>query len=268
MIAPVATPIANRSAPSVAVAAPAPGAVLLRAEALTKRYGGVVALSAFSLEIREHELVGIVGPNGAGKTTLFDLLTGFARPTAGRLSLRGEDVIDWAAYHRSRAGMRRTFQIPRPFGRLTVMENVMLGGITGAADLRALKKAALTALDAVGLAPLAGRIADSLGPSQIRLLEVARALVARPSLLLLDEPLAGLDSAETSGLIDILRKQQIEGVTIVLVDHAISIVANIVDRMIVLESGVLIADGQAHEVTRMPQVINAYLGSKWDHARR
>ena len=267
MIAPVATPIANRSAPS-AVAAPAPGAVLLRAEALTKRYGGVVALSAFSLEIREHELVGIVGPNGAGKTTLFDLLTGFARPTAGRLSLRGEDVIDWPPYRRSRAGMRRTFQIPRPFGRLTAIENVMLGGITGAADLRALKKAALTALDAVGLAPLAGKTADSLGPSQIRLLEVARALVARPSLLLLDEPLAGLDSAETSELIDILRKQQIEGVTIVLVDHAISIVANIVDRMIVLDSGVLIADGPAHEVTRMPQVINAYLGSKWDHARR
>ncbi len=267
MIAPLATPIANRSAPS-AVAAPAPGAVLLRAEALTKRYGGVVALSAFSLEIREHELIGIVGPNGAGKTTLFDLLTGFQRPTAGRLSLRGEDVIDWAAYHRSRAGMRRTFQIPRPFGRLTVMENVMLGGMTGAADLPALKKAALTALDAVGLAPLAGKTAETLGPSQIRLLEVARALVARPSLLLLDEPLAGLDSAETSELIDILRKQQIEGVTIVLVDHAISIVANIVDRMIVLDSGVLIADGPAHEVTRMPQVINAYLGSKWDHARR
>jgi branched-chain amino acid transport system permease protein len=267
MIATAATSIANRSAPS-SVSAPTPGTVLLRAEALTKRYGGVVALNAVSLEIREHELIGIVGPNGAGKTTLFDLLTGFQRPTSGRLSLRGKDVIGSPAYQRSRAGMRRTFQIPRPFGRLTVIENVMLGGISGAADLQALKKAALTALDAVGLAPLSGRTADSLGPSQIRLLEVARAIVARPALLLLDEPLAGLDSAETTELVDILRQQRIEGVTIALVDHAISIVANIVDRMIVLDSGALIADGPADEVTRMPQVINAYLGSKWDHARR
>jgi branched-chain amino acid transport system ATP-binding protein/branched-chain amino acid transport system permease protein len=246
---------------------PANRGVLLRAENLSKHYGGVVALKSFSLEVREHEFIGIVGPNGAGKTTLFDLLTGFQRPSAGRLSLRGQDVIGWPPYRRSRAGMRRTFQIPRPFGRLSVFENVMLGGMIGVADEGALKEAVCAALQAVELAQLANRTADSLGPSQIRLLEVARALVARPTLLLLDEPLAGLDSSEVNELIEILRRQRIAGVTIVLVDHAISTVAKIVERMIVLDNGMLIGDGPPHEVTRMPQVIEAYLGSKWEHAR-
>ena len=261
---PIAT--ANRPAP-VTSALPAGRGVLLRADNLSKRYGGVVALKSFSLDVREHEFIGIVGPNGAGKTTLFDLLTGFQRPTAGRLSLRGEDVIGWPPYRLARVGMRRTFQIPRPFGRLSVFENVMLGGIIGAADEPALTQAVWNSLHAVGLARLANRTADSLGPSQIRLLEVARALVARPALLLLDEPLAGLDPTEVNELIEILRRQRDAGVTIVLVDHAISTVANVVERRVVIDNGLLIGDGQPHEVTRMPQVIEAYLGSKWDHAR-
>jgi ABC-type branched-subunit amino acid transport system ATPase component len=266
VVVPPATTAANGTAPAAAPV-PANRGVLLRAENLSKRYGGVVALKSFSLEVREHEFIGIVGPNGAGKTRLFDLLTGFQRPSAGRLSLRGQDVIGWPPYRRSRAGMRRTFQIPRPFGRLSVFENVMLGGMIGVTDEGALKEAVCAALQAVELAQLANQSADSLGPSQIRLLEVARALVARPTLLLLDEPLAGLDSSEVNELIEILRRQRIAGVTIVLVDHAISTVAKIVERMIVLDNGMLIGDGPPHEVTRMPQVIEAYLGSKWEHAR-
>ena len=261
---PIAT--VNRPAP-VTSDLPAGRGVLLRADNLSKRYGGVVALKSFSLDVREHEFIGIVGPNGAGKTTLFDLLTGFQRPTAGRLSLNGEDVIGRPPYRLARVGMRRTFQIPRPFGRLSVFENVMLGGIIGAADEPALTQAVWNSLQAVGLANLANRTADSLGPSQIRLLEVARALVARPALLLLDEPLAGLDPTEVHELIEILRRQRDAGVTIVLVDHAISTVAKVVERMVVIDNGLLIGDGQPHEVTRMPQVIEAYLGSKWDHAR-
>ena len=165
IVLPPAIATVNRSAPAASTL-PAGGGVLLRAENLSKRYGGVVALKSFSLDVREHEFIGIVGPNGAGKTTLFDLLTGFQRPTAGRLSLRGEDVIGWPPYRLARVGMRRTFQIPRPFGRLSVYENVMLGGIIGAADEGALTEAVWTSLHAVDLANLANRTADSLGPSQ------------------------------------------------------------------------------------------------------
>jgi branched-chain amino acid transport system permease protein len=262
---PVATAGGNGSAR--VAAAPGSGGLLLRAENLGKRYGGVVALKSFSLEVQENEFIGIVGPNGAGKTTLFDLLTGFQQPTTGRLLWRGNDAIGSPAYRLARLGLRRTFQIPRPFGRLSVFENVKLGAIIGTRDQRALRQSVWSSLQAVGLAHLANRAADSLGPSQIRLLEVARALVARPILLLLDEPLAGLDPAEVNGLVEILRRERAAGLTIVLVDHAISTVAKIVERMVVIDNGVLIGDGAPQEVTRMPRVVEAYLGSKWDHAR-
>jgi ABC-type branched-subunit amino acid transport system ATPase component/ABC-type branched-subunit amino acid transport system permease subunit len=265
----VAPPPAPGVVASAASAPVAKGKVLLKADGLGKAYGGVIALRDFNLEIRQHEFIGIVGPNGAGKTTLFDLLTGFQRPTLGRLYLRGENVTRSAPYRLARSGIRRTFQIPRPFGRLSVYENAMLGGLVGATEVAAssMDEATWRPLRAVGLEHLANKPAESLGPSQIRLLEVARALVSRPTLLLLDEPLAGLDASEVHELINILRDQQTEGLTIVLVDHAIGTVAKIVERLVVIDNGILIADGAPVEVTRMPRVIEAYLGSRWDHAR-
>jgi ABC-type branched-subunit amino acid transport system ATPase component/ABC-type branched-subunit amino acid transport system permease subunit len=264
-----ATPPPASDVPTAVASAPlAKGEVLLKADGLGKAYGGVIALRHFNLEIRQHEFIGIVGPNGAGKTTLFDLLTGFQRPTSGRLYMRGKNVTRSAPYRLARSGIRRTFQIPRPFGRLSVYENAVLGGLVGATEIAAsMDEAIWRPLRAVGLAHLANKPADSLGPSQIRLLEVARAVVSRPTLLLLDEPLAGLDASEVHELIDILRGQHSEGLTIVIVDHAIGTVAKIVERLVVIDNGILIADGAPTEVTRMPHVVEAYLGSRWNHAR-
>jgi branched-chain amino acid transport system permease protein len=238
------------------------GEILLKAERIGKTYGGVIALRDINLEIRQHEFVGIVGPNGAGKTTLFDLLTGFQTPTSGVLRMRGEEITGWSPHRVSRRGIRRTFQVPRPFGRLTVHENVMLGGLIGRARSEGtLEAATWHALRAVGLASFAALPANALGPSQVRLLEVARGMVSSPTMLLLDEPLAGLDPGEVVELVAILRAQQAAGLTIVLVDHAVGTVASIVDRMIVLDNGALIADDTPDKVGRMPRVIEAYLGT-------
>jgi branched-chain amino acid transport system permease protein len=213
------------------------------------------------------EFVGIVGPNGAGKTTLFDLLTGFQPLTSGEIRLGTEVSSGLPAHQFSRQGVRRTFQVPRPFPTLTVRENVLLGALPVRDRLdERIDTVVRRALGAIGLADRPDTPAGLLTPSQIRLLEIARALAGNPTILLLDEPLAGLDHSETQELVAILQKLHRSGLTIILVDHAIATVAKVVERMIVLDNGNLIADGRPDEVTRLPRVVEAYLGSRWQDA--
>jgi ABC-type branched-subunit amino acid transport system ATPase component/ABC-type branched-subunit amino acid transport system permease subunit len=268
-VLPTSTTIPSTHYPPPADNGPRKHGLLLKVEGISKAYGGVKALRNINLEVQHNEFIGIVGPNGAGKTTLFDILTGFQRPTAGQLHLLSQNVTRLSPYQLARVGVRRTFQIPRPFGRLTVYENAMLGGLVSNREKNADDVATSTwePLQAVRLTDLADRPADSLVPSQIRLLEVARALVGRPTLLLLDEPLAGLDAAEVQEFVEILHAQHKAGLTIVLVDHAIGTVAKIVHRLLVIDNGVVIADGAPTDVCRLPRVVEAYLGTKSDHAQ-
>ena len=214
------------------------------------------------LSVARGEFVGLVGPNGAGKSTLFDLITGYQRPTEGRVKVAGRDVTRTPSYLIARLGLRRTFQSARPFARLSVLENVLIGGAVSDRLASEQVTAARRALDAVRLAEFEAISAASLTPSQLRLLEVARALAGEPEMLLLDEPLAGLTIPEMENLLSVLRDLNQKGLTIVIVDHNVGSVAKIVSRLVVLDRGSLIANDAPDRVMRDPRVVGAYLGSR------
>jgi ABC-type branched-subunit amino acid transport system ATPase component/ABC-type branched-subunit amino acid transport system permease subunit len=233
---------------------------------IRKAYGGVVALDDISIQVSSGELVGIVGPNGAGKSTLFDLLTGYQRPTAGTITMFGNEVGRWAPYKIARLGVRRTFQTSRPFGELSVYDNIAAGALLRADPRIAVEEATRRALHRVRLEELATQSARSLVPAQLRLLEVARAIASDPQVLLLDEPLAGLDRAAVTNLMNLLKRLHQFGYTSVLVDHDIGTVAEHVTRLIVLDMGRVIASGAPDHVMAKPEVIHAYLGAGWQRA--
>jgi ABC-type branched-subunit amino acid transport system ATPase component/ABC-type branched-subunit amino acid transport system permease subunit len=234
---------------------------LLEGRGLGKSYGGIVAVEGMDIEVARGEFVGLVGPNGAGKSTLFDLLTGYQRPNAGRVLIAGADVTKLPSYEIARRGVRRTFQSARPFGRLSVLENVLVGSAASASAAPDRVASARGALAAVGLLGCRDVAASSLTPSQLRLLEVARAIVSGPDLLLLDEPLAGLTAAETESLLNVLRSLNEQGLSILIVDHNVGSVAQAVSRLVVIDRGVVIANAAPARVMRDERVIRAYLGA-------
>jgi ABC-type branched-subunit amino acid transport system ATPase component/ABC-type branched-subunit amino acid transport system permease subunit len=250
----------------------APGAsaeVVLEGRALHKAYGGVVAVGDLSFAVRRGEFVGVVGPNGAGKSTLFDLLTGYQRPTSGHTFVCGHDTTRWSPYRIARLGARRSFQTARSFGDLTALENLIAGALQTSESIEAARETALSALRTVGLQEVADVRAGSLALAQLRLLEVGRAIAARPRILLLDEPLAGLERSVAVGLMTMLRRLRASsGLTILLVDHDIGTVSDQVDRMIVIDHGREIAVGPPAAVMGNPKVISAYLGEGWQRRGR
>jgi len=254
---------------------PAPEGVVLAARNVIKRFGGVTAVSDVTFELRKGEILGLIGPNGAGKTTMFDLLAGSVAPTAGDILLNGQSVGHDPAYRRIARGVGRTFQIPRPFPNMTLFENVKLAGQGQAgerllqnflnpfrvrAQERKLHEKARELLELVSLTRLADQPARILSGGQRKLLELARVMMADPEIILLDEPAAGVNPTLLEVIIERIQDINRRGVTFLLIEHNIDMVARLCSRVIVMASGKLLAQGTADEVARDPRVIEAYLG--------
>jgi branched-chain amino acid transport system ATP-binding protein len=235
---------------------------VLRAEDITKRFGGLQALSNVTFAVEERQILGLIGPNGAGKTTLFNILNAVYRPDSGRVVYRDRDLRGLRPYDVARLGIARTHQIVRPLNELTVRENVMVGACFGRRGL-GLTDAAVAAdatLELVGLDARSDQLAATLNVAQKKRLELARALAADPDLLLLDEVLAGLNRAEIAAMLDTIRLVRDRGVTIVIIEHVMHALMNVSDRVVALDYGRLIAEGTPAEVAADPAVIEAYLG--------
>ncbi|HEY3314647.1 MAG TPA: ABC transporter ATP-binding protein [Bacillota bacterium] len=240
-------------------------ATLLAAEALGKRFGGLTAVDGLSFTADEGEILGLIGPNGAGKTTTFNLISGVYPLDSGRLFLGDRDITRLGPHQRCHCGIGRTFQVVQPFEEMTVEENVMIGAIFGRPrplpQGRA-REEARRLLDLVGLASKAGQVTRQLNAVELKRLEMARALAPSPRLLLLDEVMEGLTQAEAAEAITLVRKIRDLGVTVLVIEHVMSTVRDVCDRVIVMHYGRQLAAGTYTEVARDPAVIEAYLGEK------
>jgi len=248
----------------------------LEVENLTKRFGGIMAVNDVSFQIRRDEIVGLIGPNGAGKTTLTRLIMGILKPTSGRIRFKGEDITGLATAEITNKGIATTFQVVKPFRHLPVIANVMVAAISPRAKRRGewVKTVELKAQDALefcGINDLSHEDAYTLSHGDLKRLELARAIVTEPELLLIDEPFGGLNPTETSLIAKSLRRLHkggrfgrlhSEGPAMLIIEHKLSDLIPIVDRMIVFNFGVLIANGPPHEIVEDKDVIEAYTGRK------
>jgi branched-chain amino acid transport system permease protein len=256
-------PVASSRAPVAAAATVARDEVLLRARGLAKSFRGLTALAGVDVEVRRGEILGLIGPNGSGKSTFINVVSGHYTPSAGEVIFEGRDIGGLPAHRIARAGIARTYQIPRPFRHLTVLDNVAVAAMFGAGQLRTRAQGTAEArqwLAFAGLQDKAHAHPDDLNLHQRKFLELARALAARPRLVLLDEVLCGLTPAEINGAVALIRRIRDQGATIVFVEHVMHAVMALTDRIVVFDQGRLLAEGVAAEVMQQPAVMMAYLG--------
>jgi ABC-type branched-subunit amino acid transport system ATPase component len=273
--APRATAISGAPGAALTVAAPAAPArsrpvrsqmaddVVLEVRNLSRAFGGLKAVQDVGFKLRRNEILGIIGPNGAGKTTVFNLLNGFLRPDQGEILIDGRDMSGRKPHELCEAGIGRTFQIMRPFQRMSVADNVVVGAYVRSRTDAEARHLATDAIARVGLSDISGRIAGELTTKELRLMELARALAGQPRILLLDETLAGLGHDEANEVVAVIQRLAGDGMTIAIIEHTMQAMVRLVDSFLVLDHGAVIVEGEPEVVTRDNRVIEAYLGKKW-----
>lgn len=234
----------------------------LKTQDLTRYFGGLIALKNVSIEIRENEIVGIIGPNGAGKTTLTNVIAGIYLPTNGRIIFDGQDITELPAHRRCRLGIGRTFQLARPLGDMNLLENVMVGALFGQGlGQRQARERAREICEFLGIEEVE-RDVTRLTALEIKKMEISHALATQPNMLFLDEVMAGLNADETMEMIELVRKINAQGITIVVIEHVMRVIKELTQRVVVLDWGQVIAEGPYEEVSTNSQVISAYLGEE------
>ncbi|MGY3603995.1 MULTISPECIES: branched-chain amino acid ABC transporter ATP-binding protein/permease [unclassified Bradyrhizobium] len=270
-LAPKAAAMVDGSqAPATTVTSPRParqraatGEIVLEVRNLSRSFGGLKAVQNVSFKLHKNEILGIIGPNGAGKTTLFNLLNGFLRPNQGEVLIDGRNMSGERPHTICEARVGRTFQVMRPFLRMSILDNVVVGAYVRARTDEEARKLAADAVARVGLSAVADRVAGELSTKELRLMELARALAGQPRILLLDETLAGLGHGEADEVVAVIQQLARDGMTIAIIEHTMQAMVRLVDSFLVLDHGAVITEGEPEVVTRDGRVIEAYLGKKW-----